>query len=50
MEHGRFHPELFDLDLNQNQSKMVVRIDLFYNETKPFQNETRHFYPLNDLD
>jgi hypothetical protein len=50
MEHDGFHPKLFDLDLNQNQTKMVVRIDLFRNETNPFQNETRSFYPLNDLD
>jgi hypothetical protein len=43
MEHGLFHPELFDLDLNQNQSKIVVRIDLFRNKTRSFQNETDLF-------
>jgi hypothetical protein len=50
MEHRLFHPKLFDLNLNRNQPKMVVRIDVFRNKIRAFQNKTRHFYPLNDLD
>jgi hypothetical protein len=50
MEHDLFHLELFDLDLNQNQAKMDVRIDLFRNKIRPFQNEIRPFYTLRDLD